>query len=107
MIIERMRTNHIENPVGYLMERVSFSWIVTEAAGTHAVKARVRVALDEAMINVIHDSFEQTDIRSVDYAPELELQPETRYYWQVEVWDDAGDYGKSETAYFETAAQMK
>lgn len=107
MIIECLRTNHVENPLGYLMERVSFSWIVTEAAGMHAVRSRVRVALDEAMTNVIHDSGEQVDIRSVDYAPELELQPETRYYWQVEVWDDKGDHGKSETAYFETAAQLK
>ena len=33
MIIECLRTNHVENPLGYLMERVSFSWIVTEAGG--------------------------------------------------------------------------
>lgn len=58
MIIECLRTNHVENPLGYLMERVSFSWIVTEAAGMHAVRSRVRVALDEAMTNVIHDSGE-------------------------------------------------
>lgn len=107
MIIDHLRTNHIENPIGYLMEHISFSWIVTKARGNQAVRARVQVAYDESMTKLIYDSGEREDVNSVDYAPELELKPETRYYWQVQVWDNAGDYGKSRTAYFETAGKIK
>lgn len=107
MRIGCLRTNHITNPVGYQMKKVSFSWIVTEAEGNHVLKSRVKVALDEEMEELVHDSGEQKDISSLNYTPDFELQMEKRYYWQVEVWDDAGDYGISEKAYFETAAEMK
>lgn len=35
MIIKYLKTNHIENPVGYLMDSLSLSWIVTEAKGDY------------------------------------------------------------------------
>lgn len=43
MKIERLKVNHIENPVGYLIDPLSLSWVVTQAKGTHTVKARVAV----------------------------------------------------------------
>jgi alpha-L-rhamnosidase len=33
MKIEHIRTNHIENPMGYLIEKPVFSYKVTEAKG--------------------------------------------------------------------------
>ena len=107
MRIEHLRTNHLENPVGYLMPSISLSWIVTEAAGNHAVKARVKVALDYEMRQIVHDSGEKKNISSVDYAPDLVPEPAARYFWQVQVWDDAGDCGESDVAYFETAAKLE
>ena len=107
MKIERLRVNHIENPVGYLIDPLSLSWVVAQAKGTHTVKARVQIALDEAMNQLVHDSGEREDISCVDYSPDITLEPGVRYYWQVQVWDDAEDYGKSKVAFFETAAEMK
>lgn len=106
MIIERLRTNHIENPIGYLFDRLSLSWVINESAGTHTTKARVRIALDEAMTNVVHDSGERTDIVSVDYSPSISLLAGVRYFWQVQSWDNAGDMGISPVAFFESAEQM-
>ena len=107
MKIEKLKTNHIVNPLGYRMQNISLSWVVTEAAGSRAVKTRVQIATDSAMTNLVHDSGECTDIASADYAPDIALQPGTRYYWQVQVWDDAGDYGTSDITWFEPAVEMK
>ena len=107
MKIEKLKTNHIVNPLGYRMQNISLSWVVTEAAGNYAVKTRVQIATDAALTNLVHDSGERGDISSVDYAPEFALQPGTRYYWQVQVWDDAGDCGTSDNAWFEPAVEMK
>lgn len=107
MVIEKLRVNHLENPLGYRLDGLSLSWLVREAAGSHTAKTRVCISLDEAMKRLVHDSGERTDISSVDYAPALLPEPETRYFWQVEVWDDAGDYGKSAAAFFETPAELK
>ena len=104
MRIGSLKTNHLTNPMGYEMSKVSFSWIVEEAKGNRAVSARVIVAEDEALTKVIHDSGERGDISSLDYDPGITLKPATAYYWQVEVKDDAGDYGVSPVASFETAA---
>lgn len=71
------------------------------------MKARVQIALDETMNQLVHDSGEREDISCVDYSPDITLEPGVRYYWQVQAWDDAEDYGKSQVAFFETAAEMK
>lgn len=107
MVIERLKANHIENPIGYLMDSLSLAWVVTQAKGIHIVKSRVQIALDETMEKLVHDSGEREDICCVDYTPDLTLESGVRYYWQVQVWDDAGDYGKSQIAFFETAVEMK
>lgn len=107
MVIEHLRANHIENPVGFLLNSLSLSWIVTQSKGTRTAKASVRIALDEAMDETVFDSDEHTDLCSTDYAPAFSPEPGTRYYWQVRVWDDAGDAGESSVAFFETAAALK
>lgn len=107
MVIEHLRANHIENPIGFLMNSLSLSWIVTQAKGTRTAKASVRIALDEAMDKTVFDSGERPDLCSTDYAPAFSPEPGTRYYWQVRVWDDAGDAGESSVAFFETAAELK
>lgn len=106
MRIDNLRTNHLENPLGYKIDQLSLSWSVKEAKGSFAVKTRVWIALDAGMKQLVHDSGERTDISSADYSPEITLQPGTRYFWQVQVWDDAADTGKSLVAWFETAAPL-
>lgn len=43
MKVEKLRVNHIENPLGYAIDPLSFSWIVTECASQQKW-ARIRVA---------------------------------------------------------------
>ena len=101
MKITRMRANHLETPLGYDLSGLSLSWIPEEARGTKQAAARVRVALDPEMEQTVHDSGSQPGLDSLGYRPALELAPRTRYYWQVQVADDAGDSAAA-VSWFET-----
>lgn len=67
------------------MDSLSLSWIVTEAKEDYVTKVQVKISMDEAMTEIIHDSGERDDIDSVDYSPEIVLKEGERYYWQVQV----------------------
>lgn len=105
MRIERLRTNHLENPLGFFMEQISLSWVVTQARGTRAVKARIEVSQSETFERCVFDSGERDDLNSLDYRLPIKPKAGTRYYWRVRVWDEMGDQG-SGTAYFETPVSL-
>lgn len=102
MNIYDLKTNHIKNPLGYHMDRVSFSWKVENAVGKKQKAARILVCSDEKMEDILFDSGYDAQADSRAYPVELALSPRTRYYWKVTVWTDAEEEEKSETAWFET-----
>ncbi len=103
MKIEHLKTNHLENPIGFELDPICLSWIVCDSVSKHQAAAQVRVAFDPKFHNVCYDSGESSAINSVCFCPEIKLEPCTRYYWQVRVRGDCGDSAVSETAFFETA----
>ena len=103
MKIISLRTNHIENPLGFTIEKPRLSWITTDTESKFQEAAQVEISLDEAFENIIFDSTKRNDIDSLSYIPEIKLKPRTRYFWRVTVWGDAGDFATSEAAWFETA----
>ena len=56
MIIRSMRTNHLEEPLGYGMESPVFPWTADETTGAAQKSARVRVWRDGACV---YDSGQQ------------------------------------------------
>ena len=103
MKVVSMRTNHIQNPLGYELNKVRFSWITQNTKSNFQEAAQVQVALDERFERIIYDSDRRKDINSLSFSPDLHLKPRTRYYWRVTVWGDAGDQTTSDAAWFETA----
>ncbi len=101
MIISHLRVNHIEKPLGYLLDKPTFSWITSDSAGTCQEAAQLQIAIDEAFCNINFDSGRQETISSLGYTPDITLKPRTRYYWRVLVWSEK-DYGISEISWFET-----
>lgn len=101
MKIEKLRVNHIEKPIGYLINRPVISWVVSESTGKKQKSARVVAALDRNFDNVIYDTGERSDLSSVCTVLPIELQPGTRYYFSVKVTADDGDSGES-CSFFET-----
>ena len=102
MKIYHAQVNHLNNPIGFRMERVVFSWKVKEATGKKQSYARIRVAADESMEQILFDSGENVAAFSLGYEVEIILAPRTRYYWTVEAGSDAGEKAVSEVQYFET-----
>ncbi|MBO9600490.1 MAG: alfa-L-rhamnosidase RamA, partial [Cohnella sp.] len=104
MIITKLKTNRISNPLGFsLGDRPRLSYVVKDTDAKRQTAARYEVAMDEAFSSVVFDSGKRADIDSLSFELPIQLQPRTRYYWRVEVWADNGDHAVSENAWFETA----
>ena len=68
------KVNHMTNPMGFFMDGVSFSWKVDEARGKAQKAARVRVAADEKMQEILFDSGMDEQADSLAYPVELALE---------------------------------
>lgn len=108
MKIIQMKVNHMENPMGFHMDKPVFSYKVGEAMGKKQTEARICVSLGADMKNLIYDSGYRSDIDSIAYEVPMELKACTRYYWNVCVCTDwPGESAVSETAWFETGKMQE
>ena len=107
VIIKHLKTNHLENPLGYDLRKPVFSYVVEETESKKQKAARVTVALDPEFSDVVYDSGEREDIVNTAFELPIETEPQTRYFWKVQVWGDAGDTAVSDTAWFETPLETK
>lgn len=102
MKIAQCKTNHLKNPLGYMMGQIVFTYQIIQAKGRKQTEARIRVALNEQMTDVVFDSGWTEKISPTAYTPEFILQSKTRYWWMVEARTDASEYAKSNLNWFET-----
>ncbi|HHV12746.1 MAG TPA: family 78 glycoside hydrolase catalytic domain [Clostridiales bacterium] len=107
MKIIQMKTNHVINPLGYMMTEPVLSYKVACAEGKKQTSARIQVALDQEMKELVYDSGDTKEIDSISYRVPMELKPCTRYYWTVTVNTDAGETMQSGTAWFETGKMQE
>ena len=104
MNITKLRTNHFENPLGYTLDGLSFSWVTENSTGSFQKFAQVQISLSEDFSVLLYDSGKRLTSDSLDFRVDIALTPRTRYFWRVMIWDDLGEESPwSETAYFETA----
>ncbi len=110
MKITHLKTNHVVNPIGFAIEKPTFSWIVEATDDTVQTAAQLLVSYDRSFEQIIFDSGrvagagDPEGIDSCAYRPPLELAPRTRYFWKVRVWGET-ETAESEIAWFETAKQ--
>lgn len=107
MQIYDMKVNHLTNPLGFRMPRTVFSWKVKEAAGKRQEAARLQIAADESMSEILFDSGFDADADSLGYRVALELKPRTRYYWTVTVRSEVGEEAAGAVQWFETAKMQE
>jgi len=102
--IGHLKTNRIVNPLGFAIEKPTFSWIAEDTADKLQVAAQILVSLDSQFKGIVFDSgkVDGPAIDSLAYRPQITLKPRTRYFWKVRVWGET-EYAESETAWFETA----
>ena len=102
MKIIRCRTNHMKNPLGFWVEQPVISWAVTETGDKRQEAARVAVALDAHLKQIVYDTGRDRTLSSLGVGIPMELLPFTRYYWRVWVWGDGSDEAISQVQWFET-----
>lgn len=103
-----LKSDHRMNPVGIDSEVPSFSWVMQSNQRAKKQTAyRLTVASSPGQLQSgdydCYDSGRRETDQSVAISYEgKELAARTRYYWQVEVWDETGASAVSQPAYFET-----
>ena len=102
MRITRLRTDHLEFPLGALLQAPTLSYVAEASTGARQASARIEVARTPDFGELLYDSGERADISSLGFTPPLTLAPRTRYFWRVSVRADDGDCAVSEPAWFET-----
>jgi len=102
--ITHLKTNHIVNPLGFAIEKPTFSWIVEDTGDTVQTAAQILVSRDSDFQQVIFDSgkVDGPGIDSLAYRPPISLKPRTRYFWKVRVWGET-ESAESDPAWFETS----
>ncbi len=101
MKIFNCKVNHLSTPLGFAMDSVSVSWVTESEISKKQTRARILVARDHAMTQVVYDSAE-TNLSCTGVKLPLTLTPRTAYYWTVQVWGDGGDTAVSAVNHFET-----
>lgn len=99
MRITNCKTNRLENPLGYALPDVRFSWTVEQAKGKHQTAARIVVKRGSE----IEADTGWAQLDSLAAPVDIALRPRTRYTWTVSVRTDAGEEAESEENRFETA----
>ncbi len=107
MQIYDTKVNHLTNPLGFQMKRTVFSWKVRDAKGSRQASARILVAADQGMRQILFDSGFDPEASALAFSVSLTLAPRTRYYWTVSVKSDLDETAVSDVQWFETAKMQE
>jgi alpha-L-rhamnosidase len=103
--VKDLTCEHSKNPVGIDALHPRFSWKIA-GTGNNIMQTAysIRVSTDSKLSKPTWQTGKKLTSESILQAYEgPQLKPETRYYWQVKVWDNHGKESKwSEPAFFET-----
>ncbi|MCL1909332.1 MAG: family 78 glycoside hydrolase catalytic domain, partial [Kiritimatiellaeota bacterium] len=105
MQINRLKANHLSEPIGADLSSLSLSWVVETETPAELKKqflTRVVIATNPTFRNPVFDSDARDDIDPISFEPGVKLEPRTRYYWQVELKSAAKITVVSEKSFFET-----
>ena len=105
MRIKEVKINGLHNPMGYLMDRISCSWLVTETKAAAQKIVEITVSSDQEMQHVVYQK-EGDNLCQAGEPLKLELTPYTRYYVQVKVTSDLDEAETSAPVWFETAKEQ-
>lgn len=101
MKIVHLRTNHMNNPLGYDLGKPVVSWKVEETKGKFTQNAVVQAATDPNFQNIVYE-ISGKNLDSYGTVLDIPMEPSVRYYWKVKITTDKDEEAVSSTAWFET-----
>lgn len=102
MKIHSLKINHIKRPQGYLYKTLTASYITENDAGKRQESARILVSRDVSFTDIVYDTGRSAGVSGLGTQLSFPLEPRTRYFWKVSVWDENGNEKESVTEWFET-----
>ena len=100
MKVTNLKTNHLTNPLGFLLEDIVLSFQIEGTSSTKKDLARIVVSEDSSFSEIFYDTGLRPDIEEAGYTLLLSPEEGVRFYWKVYV--KAGDEEAwSKTAWFE------
>ncbi|WP_394924961.1 family 78 glycoside hydrolase catalytic domain [uncultured Robinsoniella sp.] len=102
MNIHSLKINHITRPLGYLYKTLTASYITESSTGKRQESARIMVARDTDFTDLVFDTGKSSKVSGLGTPLSFPMEPQTCYYWKVQVWDDMGNTQESGTQWFET-----
>ena len=101
MDIYAVKINGLDNPIGFDYDVLLCSWKVWKSTGKRQKSAKIQVALDESISEIVWEK--EGYLNSLGEPLAFSLQPYTRYYYQITVTSDEGEEAHSKICWFETA----
>lgn len=105
MQITRLKTTHFENPLGYELKHLFFSWEVTGTKAVTDAWTQVQIATDPMFEKIVFDSGRMENLGAPYYQAPFVPEAASRYYWRVKLETNLRENAVSETAWFETALE--
>lgn len=101
-----LKTNFMVNPLGIEGDSIRFSWAMDSSLVAQSQRS-YHIIVHEGSVDgeIIWDSGIVEDSVSTGIALPVDLKPETRYFWTVEVAAAQGNVQQAEAAWFETGTQ--
>lgn len=110
LVVKKLRCENKENPIGIELGMVSISWqLDSDRRNVLQAAYHIQVALDDSFEVILLDTGKvESDQCLCIPLEDLQLEPETRYYYRVSVWDQYGESSAwSKLAYWETGLQAE
>lgn len=102
MKVINVKINGMNNPIGYLMERISCSWKVTDTKAKTQKCVKIEVSKDKNFEQILFQK-EGEELCQAGEVLDFTLESCTRYFVRVTVTTDLDETEVSEPVYFETA----
>ena len=104
MRICNLTCDYMANPIGFDFRKPGFGWMTESDAVNGSQSAyRIQIARSDGFSDLVVDSGRIDSELSACVQVEVALEPRTRYFWRVRIWDNEGrESDWSEAAWFET-----
>lgn len=102
-----LRCDHLTNPLGVDNPNPRLSWMLNDSRlGARQTAYQILISTDSLKVNkedceIWNSGKRESDQVLVTYSGK-ELQPFTKYYWKVNIWDKDSTKASSDINYFET-----